>query len=321
MNKSEPQPPPAFGDVDMNAEHGIFVVDVARDHSCRLTLIGHTERGYPRRELASIPGVVWKEVAAAVQNELVRGMEGRSDSKVAPKLVTGENALSPLMTRELSVLLWALMEDEDGTHTDALFAGWKQLACEERWWLYARASSPAQKKGQGWRRALFFALNDPADTRTNSSSLTRRVTKDGGDSSLTRRVTKEESDIATRSVSEDPNTTRRISEDQAGTPAAKKKSPARTRTPSTGSAPAAKPKRATKKSGVTAKTQPEASAKKKASTAKKQPKPTKKKSVSPQKKLLAKAMKTSQPKMSTKTKSQPDALARDRKKTAKRKTA
>jgi hypothetical protein len=165
MNKTDPQPPPAFGDVDMNAEHGIFVIELERGGSCRLTLVGHTERGYPRRELAAIPANVWKEIAGPVQNELIRGMEGPGDRKLTARLQVGENALSPLVTRELSVLLWALMEDEEATHNDALFAGWKQLACEERWWLYARASSTAQQKGQGWRRALFFALNDPADTR------------------------------------------------------------------------------------------------------------------------------------------------------------
>ena len=45
MNITDPQPPPAFGDVDMNAEHGIFLIELARGGSCRLTLIGHTERG------------------------------------------------------------------------------------------------------------------------------------------------------------------------------------------------------------------------------------------------------------------------------------
>jgi hypothetical protein len=39
-----------------------------------------------------------------------------------------------LITRELSVLLWSLMEDGEGTHMDALLAGWRQLAREERWW-------------------------------------------------------------------------------------------------------------------------------------------------------------------------------------------
>lgn len=66
----------------------------------------------------------------------------------------------------MAVLLWSLMEDGEGTHIEALLNGWRQLAREERWWLYARASNPTQRQGQGWRRALYFALTDPADTRT-----------------------------------------------------------------------------------------------------------------------------------------------------------
>ena len=200
MKKTKSPHPRAFGDVDMNAEHGIFQIDARQGRLCRLTLIGHTERGFPRRELAAISSNVWKEIFVAVQNELIRGMEGRGDNKDGPKLVDGENALSPLMVRELSVLLWAIMEDEDNTQTDALLAGWKQLACEERWWLYARASSTAQKKGQGWRRALYYALNDPANTRTmvrpvashtkrasKKKSPARRLTQSSGSSGMSKR--------------------------------------------------------------------------------------------------------------------------------------
>jgi len=158
--------PTAFGNVDFDSEHGIFHINNGDSGICRLTLIGRTERGFPRLELANLPGSCWEQIAHPVQNELTRelGVAERGSSK--PKLVIGDNGLSPLVTRELAVLLWALMEDENGTHTDALITGWRQLAREERWWLYARASGPAQKLGQGWRRALFFALTDPADTRT-----------------------------------------------------------------------------------------------------------------------------------------------------------
>jgi len=83
-----------------------------------------------------------------------------------PFLRHGDNALSPLILREVAVLSWSLMEDGEGTHIEALLNGWRQLAREERWWLYARASNPSQRQGQGWRRALYFALTDPADTRT-----------------------------------------------------------------------------------------------------------------------------------------------------------
>jgi len=83
-----------------------------------------------------------------------------------PYLRHGESAVSPLILREIAVLFWSLMEDGEGTHIEALLNGWRQLAREERWWLYARASNPSQRQGQGWRRALYFALTDPADTRT-----------------------------------------------------------------------------------------------------------------------------------------------------------
>ena len=166
MNDPKNKLPPAFGDVDFESEHGLFYIDIGKGRICRLTLVGRTERGYPRRELASIPSALWKQVSNAVQNELIRGLDADEQGDSLKKFKSGDNGLSPLIVRELAVLLWALMEDAEGTHVDALVAGWRQLAREERWWLYARASSPAQQLGQGWRRALFFALTDPSDTRT-----------------------------------------------------------------------------------------------------------------------------------------------------------
>ena len=166
MNDSQDNLPPSFGIVDFDAEHGLFYIDTGRGHTCRLTLVGRTERGYPRRELATIPGSLWKQIATIVQNELLRGMDPEEQGSTPPRFKSGDNALSPLIARELSVLIWALMEDNEGSHLDALVAGWRQLAREERWWLYARASNPAQQIGHGWRRALYYALTDPADTRT-----------------------------------------------------------------------------------------------------------------------------------------------------------
>jgi hypothetical protein len=166
MNDPRESTPPAFGLVNFEAEHGLFFIDTAQGGTCRLTLVARTERGYPRRELAAIPGAVWNQVAPAVQKELLRGMDPAELGPEPPTLRAGDNALSPLIARELAVLLWSLMEDGEGTQIDALLAGWRQLAREERWWLYARSSNPAQRQGQGWRRALYFALADPADTRT-----------------------------------------------------------------------------------------------------------------------------------------------------------
>ena len=157
---------PAFGIVDPDGEHGVLTIESGVGASCRLTRVSRTERGFPRRELAVIPLATWRGLAAAVQKELLRGMDPEEIGPKPPSFRSGDQALSPLVTRELSVLLWSLMEDGEGTHMDALLAGWRQLAREERWWLYARASNPTQKRGSGWRRALYYALTDPADTRT-----------------------------------------------------------------------------------------------------------------------------------------------------------
>ena len=157
---------PAFGIVDPDGEHGILSIETGAGASCRLTLVSRTERGYPRHELAVIPLATWRLLATVVQKELVREMDPEEAGPKSPTFRSGDQALSPLVTRELAVLLWSLMEDGEGTHIDALLAGWRQLAREERWWLYARASNPTQQQGRGWRRALYFALTDPADTRT-----------------------------------------------------------------------------------------------------------------------------------------------------------
>lgn len=158
--------PPSFGSVDFDNEHGVLFIDPSPTGVCRLTLVARTERGYPRRELAAIPGKVWGQIEKGVQNELLRGMDPDEKGSKTPTFRSGDIAVSPLIARELAVLLWSLIEDEAGTHIESLMAGWRQLAREERWWLYARASNPSQRQGHGWRRALYFALTDPADTRS-----------------------------------------------------------------------------------------------------------------------------------------------------------
>jgi hypothetical protein len=162
---------PAFGIVDPDGEHGVFSVETGPGASCRLALVARTERGYPRRELAVVPAAVWRQVAGVVQREILRGMDPEETGPKAPSFRSGDQMLSPLVSRELALILWALMEDGEGTHIEALLAGWRQLAREERWWLYARASNPSQRQGHGWRRALYYALTDPADTRNSPRLL------------------------------------------------------------------------------------------------------------------------------------------------------
>src|SRR5437660_790970 len=104
MNNHPETLPPPFGFVDFDAEHGLFVIDTAPSGVCRLTLVARTERGYPRRELASIPGGVWEQIATAVQNELLRGMDPAERGTKPPMFRSGANALSPLVARELAVV-------------------------------------------------------------------------------------------------------------------------------------------------------------------------------------------------------------------------
>ena len=83
----------------------------------------------------------------------------------APTIKVGSNRLSPLLGRELAVLLWALMEDGAKEHVEAILHGWRELAREERWWLFVKGSAPKQRTGLGWRRALYHGLAEPADSR------------------------------------------------------------------------------------------------------------------------------------------------------------
>jgi hypothetical protein len=161
MNATEELP--AFGAVDQEREHGIMTVESGH---CSLTLLERNERGFPRRELARLPAAVWSEVAGDAQRELLRGMDELEKGASDPRFRSGAQALSPLLLRELAILFWALMEDSELSHTEVLLAGWRQLAREERWWLYSRASNPSQALGRGWRRALFFALAEPGDMRS-----------------------------------------------------------------------------------------------------------------------------------------------------------
>jgi len=77
----------------------------------------------------------------------------------------GGKTLSPLGGRELALLLWALQEDGAPVQLEAILHGWRELAREERWWLYAKAAAHGQHRGAGWRRALFHALSKSTESR------------------------------------------------------------------------------------------------------------------------------------------------------------
>jgi hypothetical protein len=156
-----------FGLVDDKGDAFEFTIESAGEGLCRLVAVVQTERGPRRTEVAAIPASIWRTCAVTAVRELASEMgEAERDKKKPPTLQPGLNRLSPLVGRELGVLLMALMEEGAVERADALLSAWRELAREERWWLYSKAAAPGQRPGAGWRRALFHALSETSDTRS-----------------------------------------------------------------------------------------------------------------------------------------------------------
>ena len=156
-------------DFGIVAEHGDsfeFLIDGSAGAGCRLVSVVQTERGPRRTELAEISGATWRKLSARAVRELAQDMNADElEGKKAPSLKTGTNRLSPLVGRELALLLWALKEEGAPEQIEAILHGWRELAREERWWLYAKAAAHGQQTGSGWRRALFHALSESTESR------------------------------------------------------------------------------------------------------------------------------------------------------------
>lgn len=168
-------------DFGIVAEHGDsfeFKVDGSSGSLCCLVSIVQTERGPRRTELAEISGATWRKVSARAARELAQDMNtDELDGKKIPSLKTGINRISPLVGRELAVLLWALQEDGAPDQSEAILHGWRELAREERWWLYAKAAAHGQKTGTGWRRALFHALSESTESRATPPPAEKKSPK------------------------------------------------------------------------------------------------------------------------------------------------
>ena len=147
---------PAAHDFGIVAEHSDcfeFQIDGTAGENCRLVAFVQTERGPRRTELVEAAGATWRKINTRVVRELAQDMgETEMVGKKAPGLKTGINRLSPLVGRELALLLWALQEEGAADQIEAILHGWRELAREERWWLYAKAAAHGQQTGSGWRR-------------------------------------------------------------------------------------------------------------------------------------------------------------------------
>jgi hypothetical protein len=155
-----------FGIIDENADGFELTVSDSADGECRLVAVVQTERGPRRTVIAAVPAGVWRAVASAATKELVSEMGSEERDKKVPTLKGGTNRMGSLIGRELGVLLMVLMEEDAVARIDTLLGAWRELAREERWWLYGKAAAPSQRIGAGWRRALFHALGESSDTRS-----------------------------------------------------------------------------------------------------------------------------------------------------------
>lgn len=158
--------PHDFGVVPEHGDSFEFHIEGGAGKTCGLVAVLQTERGPRRTELADIASATWRRIGARVIRELAQAMgENEIEGKKPPTLKSGVNRLSPLIGRELTLLLWALQEEGALEQLEAILHGWRELAREERWWLYAKAAAPGQRLGSGWRRALFHALSESPETR------------------------------------------------------------------------------------------------------------------------------------------------------------
>lgn len=178
-------------DFGVVAEHGDsfeFHIDGASGERCRLVAVVQTERGPRRTDLADIEGATWRKISARAVRELAQDMgESELTGKKVPTLKTGANRLSSLVGRELALLLWAIQEEGAVEQLEAILHGWRELAREERWWLYAKAAAPGQRSGTGWRRGLFHALSELPESRSAAVSPEKKSpSKKTSGQSLTR---------------------------------------------------------------------------------------------------------------------------------------
>ena len=190
-----------FGIIDDTGDLFEFHWDADKGGHCRLEDIIQTERGPRRSEIASIPVPVWSAVSRRAVRELAVGMGETERLKKTAVMKCGTNRLSTLIGRELAVLLWALMEVEDKGSIEAILQGWRELAREERWWLYAKAAAPGQRAGAGWRLALFHALSETPDSRVAEPVALEKKSPGNGSRSGTRAATKKKKEKKQRPAS------------------------------------------------------------------------------------------------------------------------
>ncbi len=173
-----------FGIIEENYDAFEFHYDSGDSEKCQLELVIQMTRGPERTKMATISATLWSKIRVRVIRELVASMGEEERTRKTPSIKLGANRLGILLGREIAVLFWALNEDSENLRVDRILYGWRELAREERWWLYTKATAPGQHTGLGWRRAIFLALSEPFESssfepsETKESSMNVASTKD-----------------------------------------------------------------------------------------------------------------------------------------------
>jgi hypothetical protein len=109
----------------------------------------------------SLDRVKWNAIADDVRVEFNRRL--KKQGLPPGNWKTGENPLSRLLGKELTLLAWAI-EDTDPVLVPTAIRNWLGLVPEERWWLFtmtnAATGHAVHGRGKGWRKAVRFALTE-----------------------------------------------------------------------------------------------------------------------------------------------------------------
>ncbi len=108
-----------------------------------------------------LPRSKWNEIAEPLRVELNQRL--KKMGKRPGRWKTGQNLVSRLLGKELTLLAWAI-EDADPTLIPVAVANWRGLSPEERWWLYTMTAAATGNfmtgRNRGWRKAVRFALTE-----------------------------------------------------------------------------------------------------------------------------------------------------------------
>jgi len=119
--------------------------------------------------------VLARELWTKIRDDARRDFNTRLKLKKLPtgSWTTGKVKLDRFLGRELCVLGWAA-EHASPEECLVICQKWLALRPEERWWLYTKTGAEAGNAKQtmrGWRKALYCALSDGTNIKTEQKKM------------------------------------------------------------------------------------------------------------------------------------------------------